>query len=77
MSNSCHCEVHTYLCAFALEVSAETFDDFFAYALSYAEHVLCCPSHFFVPNFNELLCGSLAKRASLGGIFAFNDLTAN
>ena len=40
VSNACHCKVHTYFCALAVEVSAKAFLDIFRNVLCNAYEML-------------------------------------
>ena len=70
-----HGQIHTHLCALALEVGAQTLDDLLVNALGHAHHVLGGPGHIAGLGV-ELLGGGAADRALLGGAVALMDITA-
>ena len=60
--NTCHCQVHTDLGAFAVEVLTQTLDNLFVCALCYADNVLVSPCQILFFLLHELVCRRTAER---------------
>ncbi len=76
MGHASHRQVHTDLCAFALEIGPQVGHNILAGALRHAHNVLGGPAQ--VPALlGEFLLGSFALGAGFRGAVAFMDITAN
>ena len=77
VSDSCHCEIHTYLGALAGEVGAETLEDLIGSALSDADGMLCRPDHVVFLDELELGRGSAALRTLSGSLVTLMNVTTD
>ena len=76
-SDAGHGEVHADLGALALEVGAESFDDFGGNAFDDADLMLGGPVQVFLDDFLELLARGLAEGTFFGADIALDDLAAD
>ena len=76
---SCHCQVHSDLSAFAVEVGTQSLNDFGRNLTLFAvaHNVLGCPGGVVLHHFLKFFCGRLAQRTSFRRELGLYNFSAN